>query len=333
MPYVLTWSIASSTESTTRTARISARNSSPQSDSDAGATDGSIARTRASPRSSTPRERSASRAEGRNDAATEECTSSVSAALHTPGRWTLALTMIRVRHREVGGRVHVDVAVARRGVDHGHAGDGADRLLQALSPARDDQVDDALELGELGQLLAPAAGHERQRARRAGPRASAASRAIRASTSFECAARGRAAQQHRVAGLQAQRGGVDRDVRARLVDDGDHAQRDSNLAEVEPVGQAPAVDDLAHRVGQRGDRPRAVGDPAHPRLVERQAVHQARPRGRTNDRPRGRARWPRGSPAAAPPARRRSPSARRSWSPSRPPPGAVRRPSRRARGR
>ena len=73
-------------------------------------------------------------------------------------------------HREIGGRVDVDVAVARGGVDHGHAGDGADRLLQALAAARDDQVDDALELRELGELLAAAAGHERERALRAAPR-------------------------------------------------------------------------------------------------------------------------------------------------------------------
>ncbi len=85
----------------------------------------------------------------------------------------------------------------------------------------------------------------------------------------------RAAQQHRVARLQAQRGGVDRHVRPRLVDDGDHAERDSNLAELEPVGQPAAVDDLADRVRQRRDRARAVGDPADARLVQRQPVHQS----------------------------------------------------------
>ena len=121
----------------------------------------------------------------------------------------------------------------------------------------------------------------------------------------------RAPQQHRVAGLQAQSGGVDRDVRPRLVDDGDHAERDSNLAEVEPVGQAAAVDDLADRVRQRRDRARAVGDPAHARLVQAPGDPSARPTDPTRGRLRDRARWPRGSPGSAPPARRRSRAAPR----------------------
>ena len=61
-----------------------------------------------------------------------------------PGPLDLGVDDDPLGHLEVGARVHVDVAVARRGVDHRHARDGADRLLQALAAARDDQVDDAL---------------------------------------------------------------------------------------------------------------------------------------------------------------------------------------------
>ena len=57
---------------------------------------------------------------------------------------------------EVGARVDVDVAVARRRVDDRYLGDLAERLLQPLAAARDDQVDDALLGGELGELLAAA---------------------------------------------------------------------------------------------------------------------------------------------------------------------------------
>ena len=235
-------------------------------------------------------------------------------------------------HREIGGSVDVDVAVARGGVDHGHARHGADRLLQALAAARDDQVDDALELRELLELLAAAAGHERERALRE-PRALGRFARDPRQHGVRVRRRRGPAQQHRVAGLQAQRRGVDRHVRARLVDDRDHAQRDSNLAELEPVGQAAAVDDLADRIRQRRDRARAVGDPADAGLVEREPVHQARRTTRLRDRPRGHARWPRGSPASAPPARRRSRAAPRPWSPSRPWPTVVRRPWRRAPGR
>ena len=96
-----------------------------------------------------------------------------------------------------------------------------------------------------------------------------------ASTAFECAARRRAAQHDRVAGLQAQRGGVDRHVRPRLVDHRDHAERHAHLADVEPVGQPAAVDHLADRVGQRGDRAHAAPAIAAIRAgVERQPVHQ-----------------------------------------------------------
>ena len=114
-------------------------------------------------------------------------------------------------------------------------------------------------VGQLGELLAPAAGDERDRAL-GQARRRAASAAIAASTALECAARRRAAQHDRVAGLQAQRGGVDRDVRPRLVDDGDDAERHAHLAHVQPVGQPAAVDDLADRVGQRGDLAHAGGD-------------------------------------------------------------------------
>ena len=116
------------------------------------------------------------------------CTSSVSAALHVPGRWTLALSDDRHGVVEVGGRVDVDVADARRGVDDRHGRDRHERLLEALSPARDDQVDDAALRGELGELLAPAAGDE-PTARRGQPgRRDGVARRSPASTAFECAA-------------------------------------------------------------------------------------------------------------------------------------------------
>ena len=86
--------------------------------------------------------------------------------------------------------------------------------------------------------------------------------------------RGRAAQHDRVARLQRQRGRVDGHVRARLVDHGDDAERDADLAQVEPVGQPLAADDLADGVGQRGDRAHGVGDAGEPRGVEREPVHQ-----------------------------------------------------------
>ena len=107
--------------------------------------------------------------------------------------------------------------------------------------------------------------------------------------------RGRAAQHDRVAGLQAQRGGVDGHVRPRLVDDGDDAERHAHLAHVEPVGQPVAVDDLADGVGQRGDRAHRVGDRRRSASGRARAGPSARRRARPRGPPRGRGRWPRGS--------------------------------------
>jgi hypothetical protein len=77
-------SSASSSEPTTRAARIGARNSCPKSPGVAGVAPGTSAHTAASPRSSSPRrERRHPRQERRGDA---RCTSRHSSALHTPGR-------------------------------------------------------------------------------------------------------------------------------------------------------------------------------------------------------------------------------------------------------
>ena len=149
------------------------------------------------------------------------------------------------------------------------------------------------------------------------PASAAASRGDRGQHRVGVRRRRRAAQHDRVARLQAQRGGVDRDVRPRLVDDGDDAERHAHLAHVEAVGQPLAVDDLADRVGQRGDVAHAVGDRRDAPRVERAAGRAARRRARSRGRPPCRARWPRGSPACAPRARRRSRAAPRPWSPRR----------------
>ena len=85
-----------------------------------------------------------------------------------------------------------------------------------------------------------------------------------------------AAQNDGVAGLQTQRGGIDGDVRPGLVDDRDHAQRDPDATHAQAVGEGRAVDHLADRVRQGGDRPHAgchLGDPAR---VESEAVQKRR---------------------------------------------------------
>jgi hypothetical protein len=86
--------------------------------------------------------------------------------------------------------------------------------------------------------------------------------------------RARTAQDDRVAGLQAQGSGVDRDVRARLIDDRDDAERHPNLAHVQSVGKPGPVDHLADRVGQRRDLAHARGHVLDPAGAEREAIQQ-----------------------------------------------------------
>jgi hypothetical protein len=62
-----------------------------------------------------------------------------------------------------------------------------------------------------------------------------------------------AAQNDRVARLQAQCRGVNRHVRTGLVDDRDHAERHPDLAHLETIGQPAAFDDLADGVRQGRD--------------------------------------------------------------------------------
>ena len=80
------------------------------------------------------------------------------------------------------------------------------------------------------------------------------------------------AQQHRVAGLQADAGGVRGHVRPALVDDADHAERHPDLPQLQAVGQGGAADHVADRVGQEGQLPQAFGHRDDPHLGQRQPV-------------------------------------------------------------
>ena len=61
-------------------------------------------------------------------------------------------------------------------------------LLEALAAARDHEVDHAVLRGDLAQLVAVAAGHDRDRTLGQAGLARTASEATWASTAFECAA-------------------------------------------------------------------------------------------------------------------------------------------------
>ena len=70
---------------------------------------------------------------------------------------------------------------------------------------------------------------------------------------------GTTAQDHTIAGLQAQRGRFGGHVRARLVDHRDHAQRHAHLLHADTVWTHIVAGDLADGIGQRGDLSHGFG--------------------------------------------------------------------------
>ena len=68
-----------------------------------------------------------------------------------------------------------------------------------------------------------------------------------------------ATQNGGIAAFQTQARCIGRDVRARLIDDADHAKRHAHMADLD-AGRAPFdVGDFASRIGQRGDLFEALG--------------------------------------------------------------------------
>ena len=193
MPCRLTCSIASPSESTTPTAIFSPWYSVSQSSRRrlADRRRAGVRRARSSPTSSTPasRELLEQRREqlGRDALVHQQRLGRVA----DPGPLDLRVVGDPLRHLEVGVLVDVDVAVARGRVHHRHLRDLLERVLQPLAAARDDQVDQPLLRRQLAELLAPAAGEQRDRGlgqarRRRAPRStSAASAALEVSALLE----------------------------------------------------------------------------------------------------------------------------------------------------
>jgi hypothetical protein len=138
---------------------------------------------------------------------------------------------------------------------------------------RDDQIDVARLRGELGELPAPASSDERHAAGRQ-PRRDRRLGGDEGEHRVGVGRRGGAAQDDRVARLQAQGGGVDGDVGTRLVHHRDHPEGDADLAYVQAVGQAVAVDDLADGIGEGGDLAHCARDRLHAILIKEKTVEE-----------------------------------------------------------
>ena len=189
---------------------------------------------------------------GRKASATARWTRSVSAALHTPGRWVLALTTIDSAMARSAAGVHVDVAVAGA-VEHvGHGGVLQHRGDQRRPAAGDEAVDEATQAHELHRRLVRGVLHQAHRVVRQAGLDGGPPQERRRWPGWRPRADRRPPQEGGVARLEAQPGGVAGDVGPVLVDDADHPERHPHPGHPQPVGAHPALDHLTDRIGQPG---------------------------------------------------------------------------------
>ena len=158
-------------------------------------------------------------------------------------------------------------------LQHGHAGVAAHPPHQLLAAARDDQIDELVELEQRGHRGAVRGVDELHRL---GGRPHLLERLgqDRRDRDVRLDRLAASAKHDRVPRLHAETGGVGGDVRPRLVDEPDHAERHPHSGDLEAVGLAPRLDDGAHRIRQSRDLPEPLGHPLDPRLGERQAIEK-----------------------------------------------------------
>ena len=156
------------------------------------------------------------------------------------------------RHRGIRRGMDVGVAEPFRMREHGHARFLEHAGHEALAAARDDQVDQARGAQHRAHEGAVGGGCHLHRGFRQPRRAQARGHAGM-DGGGGARALGPAAQDHGIAGLQAERRGIRRHVRAAFEDHAHHADRLGDAAHHQPVGPGPFREDAAHRVGQCRD--------------------------------------------------------------------------------
>ena len=189
-----------------------------QSSGVTGVIDGTSFRLASSPRSSTPALPRAAATRGRKVEAAARWTSRVSAALQTPGREALALrtTASAIAFVDVG--VHVNVAVAIEVLEDRHGRLGHHAADQALAAAGDGEVDLVGELQQVPDGRAVGRGDQLDRVGRQAPGLQFVGQdAVEGPVRVEGLLA--AAEDHRVAALDAEGRGVGRDIGAALVEE------------------------------------------------------------------------------------------------------------------
>ena len=188
----------------------------------------------------------------------------------------LRFRVVRDAHGLVEVRlvVDVDVAHAVQVLDHRDARLALQALDQAFAAARHDHVDVILHGDQLADGGAVGGLDHLHRgfgqARRLEAFVHARGDRLVGVDRF-----GAAAQDRGVARLQAQPRGVGGDVRARFVNDADHAERHAHLAHLDARRPVAQFDDLADRIGKLRDLPQAVGHGRDALVREREAIDRS----------------------------------------------------------
>ncbi len=166
-------------------------------------------------------------------------------------RWPLHLGVIDDGHRlvHVGAFINVGVADAYPAGNRWHAGLFRHGAYQSGAAARYNQIDDIAHRQHMVDEGAVGVGHELDGTiGHAGIQRGV----LHHTGQGAVGAYGLLAspEEHRVAGLQAERGDINGHVGAALVNGADDAQRHPFLADEQPVGLGAHVENLADGVGQ-----------------------------------------------------------------------------------
>ncbi len=172
---------------------------------------------------------------------------------------------------EVGAGIHEQVADTLVVLDHRHPRMFGNEADQAFAAARNRQIDQFMQLQQFQHRFSAQVGQHGHRRRW---HAIGLERA-RQRLGDGCVGMdrfGATAQDHAIAGLQAQRSRFGGHVRARLIDHCDHTQRHAYLLHADAVWTHIVAGDLADGIGQRGDLTHGFGHREQACRVQRQAV-------------------------------------------------------------
>ncbi len=177
-------------------------------------------------------------------------------------------------HVEIGGAVHIDVAETFEMRKDRHPRLALHPRNEALATARHDDVDAPVKPRQHGAHSGTIRNRHHldgmfrqtrhlQPVNEAGMNGRRRMQAVRA-----------AAQDDRIACLEAQRPGIGRHIRPALIDHADDTKRRAHALDMQPVRPVPFGDDVPNRILELGDRPNAIRHVGNALGIQRQTIEE-----------------------------------------------------------